>query len=117
MGNPQAIDGNVIWKRLGLEELRLALTRVIAFAEEFEGALRALPPCDSCARAALLDKIEASGRELGGAAISVSTLAEVLRCAQAAAESAQVELERCRPETCACPAGRCTCGHALRQSA
>ena len=105
------VDTEDIWKRVGLEELRQALERVTTLAEEFEDALKALPPCDACARALLLERIEASGRRLGGAAISVSTLADVLRQAQATAEDAQQELVRCAPESCACPPGRCACGH------
>ena len=95
--------------------MREALRRVATLVEEFEGALKALPPCDACARATLLERIEASGRRLGGAAISVSTLADALRQAQSTAERAQQELARCAPETCACPPGRCSCDHAARQ--
>ncbi|MBI4341649.1 MAG: hypothetical protein HY598_05145 [Candidatus Omnitrophica bacterium] len=110
-----AVESEGLWKRVGLEELRQALERVTALAGEFEAALKALPPCDACARALLLERIEAAGRRLGGAAISVSTLADVLRQAQATAEHAQQELVRCAPESCACPPGQCSCDHAGRR--
>ena len=114
MSAPREVDSQDVWKRVGLEELREALRRVTTLVEEFEGALKALPPCDACARAALLERIETSGRRLGGAAISVSTLADVLRRAQSTAERARQELARCAPEACACPPGQCSCGHAPR---
>ncbi len=108
------LESEALWKRVGLEELREVLLRVMALTQEFEQALKALPPCDSCARAALLDRIETSGRKLASAAVGVSTLAEVLRQAQVTLEAAQKELERCAPETCACPPGACTCNHTPR---
>ena len=111
MEPPPGINTEDVWKRVGLEELRQALERVTVLAKAFEEALQALPPCDACARALLLERIESSGRRLGGAAISVSMLADVLRQAQATAEDARQELQRCAPESCACPPGRCACGH------
>lgn len=106
------LESEALWKRVGLEELRAALLSVTRLAVELEEALRDLPPCDSCARAALLAKIETSGRKLGGAAITISTLADILRQAQETVEAACKELETCAPEACACPPGRCTCNHA-----
>lgn len=112
MAQSPGLESEALWKRVGLEELRAALLRITRLALEFEEALKALPPCDSCARASLLEKIEASGRELGGAAITVSSLADVLRQAQETAEAACKELGTCAPEACACPPGRCACNHA-----
>ena len=111
MGASSGVESEDLWKRVGLEELRQALEHVTVLAREFEEALKALPPCDACARALLLERIEASGRRLGSAAISVSTLADMLHQAHATAELARQELARCAPESCACPPGRCTCGH------
>ena len=110
------LESEALWKRVGLEELREALLCVMRLAAEFEEALKALPPCDSCARAVLLERIEVGGRKLGGEAISVSMLAEVLRQAQVTLEAAHEELIRCAAESCACPPGTCTCAHSSRPS-
>ena len=111
MAPSSGVDSEELWKRVGLEELRQVLERVTALAREFEEALKALPPCDACAQAMLLERIEASGRRLSGTVISVSTLADVLRHAQVAAEKARQQLVTCAPESCSCLPGHCSCDH------
>lgn len=103
------VDTDDLWRRVGLEELRQALERVTALANEFAGALKALPPCNACARVSLLEQIHTSGRHLSGEAGSLSVLAGALKQAVAAAEQTQAELVANAPSPCRCSSGQCTC--------
>jgi hypothetical protein len=103
------LDSAELWKRVGLEELRATLTRVRGLTEQFEGILRTLPPCTTCARASLLRQIETGSRQLGGEAISLAVLAQSLQEAVAAAENVHDELQTTASSPCACPSNRCIC--------
>jgi hypothetical protein len=98
-----------IWRRLGLEELRKALQKVEKLSRQFEGLLKVLPPCNDCARSALLEQIRSSGRSLGIEIVSLTSLAESLREAVEAAEKERSQLMEAPPVPCICPAGLCTC--------
>ena len=98
-----------VWKRVGLEELRQALGRVTVMTRQFDGALQALPPCDACARAHLLEQIHVASRQLSQEAVSISMLAEALGAAIAAAERSRGYLVAAAPTPCRCQAGPCTC--------
>ena len=94
---------------MGLHELRQALGRVTQDAQRFEQALRALPACDACAHATLLEYIGKTGRRLGSEAANLAILAETIKRAVATAEAAQARLTmtapapyRCQSEPCAC---------------
>lgn len=103
------IDSTELWRRVGLEELRSTLERVQGLTEQFETALRALPPCDTCARSSLLKQLEIAGQRLGSEAISISVLAESLHQAMMAIEKAHKELGETSATPCQCPSGHCTC--------
>lgn len=104
-----AIDTEDIWRRVGLEELRHALVRARGLMERFEQALRTLPPCNTCARASLLEQIDTAGRHLSGEAASLSVLASTLKQAVASAEQTQAALVVNAPDPCHCSSGQCTC--------
>ena len=105
--NPVSISE--LWKSVGLEELRLALRKVEEECGKFENSLRALPECDQCARVALLEQIQKTGKELGGEIISLVTLSETLKQAVGTAEEAQVVLSQNCPPACCCKSGKCPC--------
>jgi len=102
-------DLDELWGRVGLSELRGALLRVQELSREFERALRALPPCDQCARARLLEQIRSAGGRLSSEAVNLSILAESVKTTVKAAEDAQCMLETNPPQPCHCPAGECRC--------
>jgi hypothetical protein len=109
MSAPQAADSEEIWRRVGLEALRQALTQVSGLVKDFERILGSLPSCNQCARLALLEHIQTAGTQLSRQAVSLTVLAESLKGAVAAAERTGVELAEHCPDPCRCPAGRCTC--------
>lgn len=101
------LDG--LWKRVGLGELRAALLRVQELNREFERVLGALPSCDQCARAKLLEQIRGVGGRLSSEAVNLSVLAESVKTTVKVAEDAQCMLETNPPQPCRCPAGQCRC--------
>lgn len=102
-------DLDELWRRVGLGELRGALLRVQELSREFEEALRALPSCDQCARAKLLEQIRSTGGRLSSEAVSLSIMAESVKSTVKAVEDAQCMLETNPPQPCHCPAGECLC--------
>ena len=98
-----------LWKRVGLSELRGSVQKAEGLIRDFEEALRALPPCDECARARLLEQIRGTGGRLSGEVVSLSVLAESLKTAMETAEQARQALEGAPPEPCRCPSGGCAC--------
>ena len=103
------LNSEDLWRRVGLHELRQALVRTQGLMQEFEQALRTLPPCNACARVNLLEHIHAAGRHLSGEVASLSALAGTLKQAVAAAEQIQTELAANAPAPCRCSSGQCTC--------
>ncbi len=104
-----SIDSEDIWRRVGLGELRQELVRTQSLMQEFEQALRTLPPCNACARVSLLEQIHAAGRHLSVASGGLSVLAGTLKQAVAAVEQTQTELMANAPASCRCSSGPCSC--------
>ena len=98
-----------LWKRVGLEELRRALSRIEALTTSFEHALQKLPPCSKCARAHLLERIRTASGELSSETASLSVPAATLQQAAAAAEQTEADLMANEPKPCRCEGGPCTC--------
>lgn len=105
----RTIDSEDIWRRVGLDQLRQALVSTQNLAESFEQSLRALPPCNACARVSLLEQIRTTGGRLSGEVTSLSVLADTLKQAVAAAEKTQIDLIANAPYPCQCSKGQCTC--------
>ncbi len=105
----QGMDSGDLWRRVGLEELRRELAQVSNLIKDFQCAIESLPPCDQCARVALLEQIHSTGKALGHQAISLTVLAESLEGVVATAERTQAELAANAPEPCKCAAGPCVC--------
>ncbi len=103
------IDSDELWKRVGLEQLRRTLVRVQDLVKHFKQALHTLPPCNSCARVALLEQISMTGRKLSGEVTSLSVLAATLKQAVAIAEHTQIELTADALKPCECTGGQCLC--------
>ena len=103
------VNSEDLWRRMGLDELRHALVRTQGVMQQFEQALRTLPPCNACARVSLLEQIHAAGRHLSSEAASLSVLAGTLKQAVAAAEQTQTKLAANAPPPCRCSSGQCTC--------
>lgn len=104
-----SIDSEDLWRRVGLDELRQTLVRTQTLMQQFEQALRTLPPCNACARVSLLEQVHSAGRHLSVEAGSLSVLAGMLKQAVAAAEQTQTELAANAPPPCRCSSGPCTC--------
>ncbi len=104
-------DVEMLWKRVGLDELRGHLKDVKALAERFEQALSMLPSCDQCAKLALLDHIEKSGRKLSSQVMNLTMLTESLRTAAGASENAEKVLCDHAPHPCQCRSEKCSCHH------
>lgn len=103
-------DFEELWERVGLENLRQALTKVDALTHRFERSLQELPNCDKCARVTLLDHIEQTGAQLSGEIISLTSLAASIKQAVNVIESAQKDLKEQVPHRCECPdEAACTC--------
>ncbi len=102
-------DGENLWKRLGLEQLRGSLKKVERLSESFEATLNDLPKCDQCAKVALIERIQSSAGELGGEVVGLSALAGTLKASIEAAEQAKVALEQECPENCKCSGEPCKC--------
>lgn len=102
-------EGEELWRRVGLEELRAALAEVKRSLRRFERTLEDLPPCSTCARTMLLEHIHTAGRELTGRVTGVALLAESLREAVAEAERVHATLSRETRKPCRCASGICTC--------
>ena len=104
-------ESNEIWKRVGLHELRKELQNVVASAERFELALRELPSCDKCAKLALLEHIQNTGRKLGTQVASLSVLAESLKSTVEITENIKTQLTENIPQSCKCQGKKCSCHH------
>jgi hypothetical protein len=102
-------DSSRLWKRVGLHELRGQLEHVASAAKRFEQALKELPSCDECAKLALLDYIQSTGRKLGTQVASLSVLAESLKSTVDAVQGYQIELTANPPRPCQCKSDRCSC--------
>lgn len=102
-------DLEELWKRVGLSQLRGSVLKAEGLIRDFEEALRALPPCDKCARARLLEQIRGTGGRLSGEVVSLAVLAESLKTTMEVTEQARKALEGDPPEPCRCPDGGCTC--------
>lgn len=100
-----------IWKRIGLHELRSALENIVTAAKRFEQALRELPICDECAKLALLEHIQRTGRKLGTQVVSLSVLAESLTGTAGVAENLKSSLIEHAPTPCKCSGKVCSCHH------
>ncbi len=100
-----------IWKRIGLHELRSVLENVTNAAKSFEQALRELPTCDECAKLALLEYIQNTGRKLGTQAASLSVLAESLKGSADVAQNLKSNLIEHAPKPCKCNGKVCSCHH------
>ena len=98
-----------LWKRVGLHELRDTLEQVTILMNRFEQALQALPPCNHCAQAALLEQVHRTGNQLSGQVVSLTVLAETLKQAVAVSERAHEMLSASQLTPCRCPSGPCTC--------
>jgi hypothetical protein len=106
---PRVLDSDDLWRRVGLGELRNALQRVERLTRTFEQALRALPPCNTCARGSLLEQIHTVGSHLDRELVGVTVLANSLKEAVAAAEPTREALAAGAPAPCQCGRGPCTC--------
>jgi hypothetical protein len=106
---PRAIDSDDLWRRVGLGELRNALKQVERLTQTFEQALRALPPCNTCARGSLLQQIHTASSHLGRELVGVTMLASALKEAVVAAEQTHAELVAHAPNPCRCATGPCAC--------
>jgi len=102
-------DSNRIWKRVGLHDLRSQLENVVSAAKHFEQALKELPSCDECAKFALLEYIQNTGRKLGAQAASLSVLAESLKSTIDAVHNYRTELAENPPHPCNCKGDHCSC--------
>ena len=109
MESSSSADVELLWKRVGLKELRSALSQVDELARHFEATLRTLPPCDQCARAVLFEQIQKTGSRLSGKVTTLSALAGTLEDAAKATEKARRDLEKNCPLPCQCKEGACAC--------
>ncbi len=100
-----------LWKRIGLHELRNALENIVTAAKRFEQALRELPTCDECAKLALLEHIQNTGRKLGTQVVSLSVLAESLTGSADVAQNLKSDLIEHAPQPCKCSGKVCSCHH------
>ena len=111
MPDPTFSDTDIIWKRVGLEELREKLEKVKLLSEHFEQALRNLPSCDECARAVLFEQIKKTGNDLSGEVLSLTVLSETLRSVVAAVEKSREKLTASPAPACRCSGNPCACHH------
>ena len=109
MPSMPSAETELLWKRVGLEELRRALSRIEALTTGFERALRRLPPCSTCARTNLFGQIRTTSGQLSSETASLSALAATLQQAAAAAEQMEAQLMANVPKPCRCEGGTCTC--------
>ena len=109
MAETTIFDSSRLWKRIGLHELRSQLENVVGAAKRFEQALKELPTCDECAKLALLEHIQNTGRKLGTQAASLSVLAESLKSSVNAVQSYQLRLTEHEPHPCRCKGSPCSC--------
>ncbi len=109
MPSAKGLEGEELWRRVGLDELRQTLVRVETLMRVFEKTLRSLPSCNECAKARLLEHLRASSTRLGTVITGLAILAESLSSALTAAEQAQDGLTRQPVQPCRCSANPCTC--------
>jgi len=109
MSASEGIDIERLWRRVGLQELRETAVRAQQSLRQFEQLLRALPTCDMCAKARLLERMGETGRQLSHEVSSLSMLASALQDTVRAAEGAQVTLQKAAISPCRCEQGPCTC--------
>lgn len=102
-------EAEQLWRRIGLEELRQAIKKTRQTMDDFERTVEALPDCEHCARAAILQEVGHSSAALERSVIGVNLLASVLQETVAAVDKAK-QTTAGRPVTaCRCPAGPCQC--------
>ena len=109
MPDSQPIDTDRIWTRVGLQELRQALSGVIASMQELHGVLNALPACNTCARRALIERIHTASRQVGQQSTGLAVLAASLQSAMQAVEQTDTEMRIHHPEACQCAGEPCRC--------
>ena len=105
----QQLDSEDLWRRVGLDELRKALVRIEELMYGFEKTLRSLPPCNACARAKLVERIQSDSHRLSREMTTLSVLAESLKGALGTAEQCTTDLTANAPAPCRCTGGACTC--------
>ena len=103
------LDTKALWRRVGLDELRQALVRIEELMYGFENTLRSLPPCNACARAKLVERIQSDSHQLSREMTTLSVLAESLKGALGTAEQCTTDLTANAPAPCRCTGGACTC--------
>jgi len=103
------VDTDELWRRVGLHELRQALMRIEELMYGFESTLRALPPCNVCARAKLVERIQSDSHRLSREMTSLSVLTESLKGALSTTEQCTAALTAKPPVPCQCTGGECTC--------
>ncbi len=103
------LDTNDLWRRVGLDELRKSLLRIEKSRERFEQVLRRLPPCNSCARAILLETIQKQAERLSVEAGSTAVLASSIKDTLSVIETAHKQLAAEDIPACCCHQGECTC--------
>jgi hypothetical protein len=103
------VDTEELWRRVGLQELRQALIQIEELMYGFEKTLRALPPCNTCARAKLVERIQSDSHRLSREITSLSVLAESLKDALSTTEQCTADLTTNAPAPCQCTGGECTC--------
>ena len=103
------LDTKALWRRVGLDELRQALVRIEELMYGFENALRSLPPCNACARAKLVERIQSDSHRLSREMTNLSVLAESLKDALSTTEQCTTDLTTNPPVPCQCTGGQCTC--------
>lgn len=103
------IDTDELWRRVGLDELRKVLVRIEELLYGFEKTLRSLPPCNACARAKLVERIQSDSNRLSREMTGLSVLAETLKGALSTTEQCTAALTANAPAPCRCTGGACTC--------
>lgn len=109
MSGRTGMDAEQLWRRVGLDELRQALRRIEELMYGFEKTLRSLPPCDACARAKLVERIQSDSNRLSREMTSLSVLAETLKDTLGTTEQCTAALTANPPAPCRCTGGPCTC--------
>lgn len=109
MAAPQPIDTDRIWARVGLQELRQTLGKVMASMHELNGVLNALPACNTCARRALIERVSTASQQVGRQSAGLAALSASLLSAMQAVERTDTEMRIHHPEACQCAGEPCRC--------
>lgn len=92
-----------------MQELRRALSDVIASMQELNGVLNALPACNTCARRALIERISTASRQVGQQSAGLGALSASLLSAMQAVEQTDTEMRVYHPQACQCAGEPCRC--------